>query len=102
MAGNSIKVNTSEVGAIASELNDLNHQLSDTLQESKQCIESLRNVWESQAADLTIRHYEEFAAKYFNTYEDIIDQYVQFLRRNVEAGYFITETANEILSEAFH
>ena len=37
----------------------------------------------------------------FQNYEDIITQYVQFLRTNIEQGYFDTETQNIGLADAF-
>ncbi|WHY76959.1 hypothetical protein QNH20_23185 [Neobacillus sp. WH10] len=49
----------------------------------------------------TISAYDRFAAKYFQTYHDILDNYVNFLRTNVEQCYFETETANTNLSDAF-
>ena len=45
--------------------------------------------------------FNEFAAKYFQNYEDVITQYVQFLRTNIEQGYFDTKTQNIGLADAF-
>ncbi len=101
MAGNSIKVNTDQVEAIANELEALNKKLTEQLNTSKTTIDNLKNIWTGEAANETISSYDNFAAKYFQNYEDVITQYVQFLRTNVAAGYFETETANINLSEAF-
>ena len=101
MAGNSIRVNTDQVAQIASNLESLNKKLSEELNSSKQTIDQLANIWEGEAAQATISSFDEFAAKYFQNYEDVITQYVQFLRTNVDAGYFETETANIGLADAF-
>jgi len=101
MAGNSIKVNTDQVAQIASNLEHLNERLRDELNDSKATIDQLKNIWEGEAAQATISSYDEFAAKYFQNYEDIIKQYVSFLRTNVEQGYFDTETQNIGLADAF-
>ena len=101
MAGNSIRVNTDQVSTIAKELESLNTRLSEELQNSKQTIESLKNIWQGEAAEATQRAYAEFAANYFAQYEDVIKQYIQFLRTNVDAGYFDTESANIELAESF-
>lgn len=101
MAGNSIRVNTDQVAQIASSLEKLNKQLTEELQSSKTTIDNLANIWEGEAAQETISSFDEFASKYFQNYEDIITQYVQFLRSNVEQGYFETETQNISLADAF-
>lgn len=101
MAGNSIRVNTDQVAQIASNLESLNKRLTDELNNSKATVDQLANIWEGEAAQATISAFDEFAAKYFQNYEDVITQYVQFLRTNVDAGYFETETANVGLADAF-
>ena len=101
MAGNSIRVNTDQVAQIASSLEALNKRLTEELQNSKATIDQLANIWEGEAAQSTISSFDEFAAKFFQNYEDVITQYVQFLRTNVEQGYFETETHNIGLADAF-
>ena len=101
MAGNSITVNTDQVEQIASDLEGLNLRLSETLTTSKQTIDNLANIWQGEAANATIDAFKEFSAKYFKSYEDIITQYVKFLRTNIANGYFDTETANIGLADAF-
>ena len=101
MAGNSIRVNTDQVAQIATNIENLNKRLTEELNNSKATIDQLANVWEGEAAQATSSSFDEFASKYFQNYEDIITQYVTFLRTNVEQGYFETETANINLSDAF-
>ena len=101
MAGNSIRVNTDQVAQIASSLEALNKRLTEELQNSKSTIDQLGNIWEGEAAQATISSFDEFASKYFQQYEDVITQYVQFLRTNIEQGYFDTETQNIGLADAF-
>ena len=101
MAGNSIRVNTDQVAQIATNLENLNKQLTDTLNNSKQTIDQLKNIWQGEAAEATISSFEEFASKFFQQYEDVIASYVRFLRTNVENGYFETETANIGIADAF-
>ena len=101
MAGNSIRVNTDQVAQIASNIEGLNKRLTEELTNSKATIDQLANVWEGEAAQATISSFDEFAAKYFQNYEDVITQYVNFLRTNVEQGYFDTETQNIGLADAF-
>lgn len=101
MAGNSERVSTDQVAAIASEIDSLNHQLSDKLKEAQQTFDNLSGVWQGEAAQNSIQNFDAFANKYFQTYEDIIDSYVKFLRTNVDQGYVETETSNVGLADAY-
>lgn len=101
MAGNSIRVNTDQVAQIASRLESLNKQLREKLEESKRTVDNLKNIWQGEASQATISAFDSFAAQYFQNYEDVIAQYVSFLRTHVEQGYFETETANIGLADAF-
>lgn len=100
MAGQ-IRVNTDQVAQIASNLESLNKRLTEELTNSKATIDGLASTWEGEASQETIKSFDDFAAKYFQNYEDIITQYVKFLRTNVEQGYFETETQNITLADAF-
>lgn len=101
MAGNSIRVNTDQVAQIATNIENLNKRLTSELTNSKSTIDQLANIWEGEAAQATVSSFDDFATEYFQDYEDIITQYVQFLRTNVEQGYFDTETQNISLADAF-
>ncbi len=101
MAGNSVRVSTDQVAQIATNIENLNKRLTQELTNSKTTVDNLANIWEGEAARATISSFDEFAAKYFQNYEDVITQYVQFLRTNVEQGYFDTETQNIGLADAF-
>ena len=101
MAGNNMRVNTDQVGQITSKLESLNKRLSEELNNGKAAVDNLANIWEGEAAQATISAFDEFAGKYFQNYEDVINQYVQFLRTNVEQVYFDTETQNVGLADAF-
>lgn len=101
MAGNSIRVSTDRVAQIATNIENLNKRLTEELTNSKTTVDQLANVWEGEAAQTTISSFDEFAAKYFQNYEEIIAQYVKFLRMNIDQGYFDTETQNISLADAF-
>jgi len=96
-----IKVNTAQVAQIATTIESLNKQLHEELTNSQKTIKNLANVWEGEASQATIAAYDEFSANYFQKYYDILDNYVKFLRANVDQGYFETETANTNLADAF-
>lgn len=101
MAGNSLRISTDQVTQIADSIDAENKKLSDELKACKAAIDSLENIWEGEAAQATISSFTEFSNKFFQNYEDVIDQYVKFLRNNVAQGYFETETQNISLADAF-
>lgn len=100
-AGNSIRINTDEVSQVATNIEQINKKLFETLENGMQEIEKLGNTWSGEAYQETAASFGAFATKYFQTYKDVIDQYVSFLRKNVEQGYFDTETKNTSLAESF-
>ena len=96
-----ITVNTDQVSEIATEIESLNKKLTDELNTSRDLFNALGNSWSGEAVESSKNAYNEFASKFFQTYYDIIDNYVKFLRNNVSQGYFDVETVNTNLSEAF-
>ncbi|NMB34511.1 MAG: WXG100 family type VII secretion target [Clostridium sp.] len=100
MAGQ-IRVNTDQVAQIATSIENLNNELRESLLSGQNTIKDLGNTWDGEAATATIGAFDEFASKYFQNYYDIIDNYVKFLRTNVDKGYFEVETVNTNLADAF-
>ena len=100
MAG-TIKISTDQVEAIATSIENNNKKLKSTLEDSQSAVKSLSSTWQGEAAQSTISAYDTFATNYFQTYYDIIDAYVKFLRQNVSTDYQATETANTNLADAF-
>lgn len=96
-----IVINTDQVTEIGNAIESLNKKLSDELTASQELFNTLGNSWSGEAYEASKGAYSEFASKYFQTYYDIIDNYVKFLRTNVSQGYFDVETANTSLSDAF-
>lgn len=101
MPGQSIRVSTDQVAQIANEIEALNKRLSEELKECSNTMHSLRNIWTGKAADTTIQSFDQFASKFFQKYEDVITQYVKFLRTNVDQAYTAVENANIKLGESF-
>lgn len=94
-------IDTNEVLAIAGRIESDNIQLRNLLDTSKARIDSLTSYWQGQAASATQDAYTDFANRFFQQYQDILQQYVTFLRRNVAEQYSETEVVNTQLSDAF-
>lgn len=96
-----ITLDSEQVLGIATQIESDNQQLQDLLNDSKAAIDSLSSAWTGQAADETRASYEAFAGKFFQSYHDVLTQYVKFLRNNVVDQYSQTEQANVKLADAF-
>lgn len=101
MAGNSIRIDTDQVEGIAANLENLNKRLREELENAKTTLNNLTSVWSGEAAQETTSSFNEFANKYFQNYEDIIQQYVTFLREAVAKGYVEVEVKNIGLADGF-
>lgn len=96
-----IILDSEQVLSIASQIESDNQQLQQLLNDSKATVDGLSSYWTGGASDETRSSYESFAGKFFQTYYDVLNQYVKFLRTNVAAGYGETEQVNTQLADAF-
>ena len=96
-----ITIDSEQVLGIASQIESDNQQLQQLLNDSKANVDSLSSYWTGKAADDTRSSYDTFASKFFQTYYDVLNQYVKFLRTNVAAQYEQTEQVNIQLADAF-
>lgn len=94
-----IKVDTGRVAEIANKLDQLNQELQTNLKGVQTTINNLN--WTGNAANATKDAIDSFAKEYFQNYYDGINQYVEFLRKNVVAGYEDTEGTDTSLADAF-
>lgn len=101
MATSQITLDSEQVLAIASQIENDNRQLQQLLTDSKATVDSLSSYWTGRAAEETRASYDAFAGKFFQTYYDILEQYVKFLRTNVSEQYEQTEQVNTQLADAF-
>ncbi|MCL1790058.1 MAG: WXG100 family type VII secretion target [Peptococcaceae bacterium] len=96
-----IRVDTDQVGQIATNIERYNAQLDEALKKGQVSLQNLSSVWSGRAADDTINSFKSFVEKYSQLYHDMMDNYVKFLRLNIQSGYFETEQANIGLADMF-
>ena len=94
-------IDSEQVLAIASQIESDNQQLQELLNDSKSTVDGLSAYWTGKAADETRASYDSFAGKFFQTYFDVLEQYVKFLRNNVASQYEQIEQVNTQLADAF-
>lgn len=96
-----LKIDTQTIRSTAATIFAQNEALFETLIASQTTVQSLGSVWTGAASEATISAYDTFAAKYFESYREMLDQYVKFLTNIAGAGYEqteqqVTSKANEI------
>lgn len=96
-----LMIDTDQVAQIATEIEQLNKNLTEELNNCKKTVDQLNKVYQGEASQATIDAFDAFATKYFQNYKDIIDQYIQFLRRDVVEGYREVIGKNITLAESF-
>ena len=96
-----ITIDSEQVLAIASQIENDNQQLRQLLDDSKASVDALSSYWTGKASEETRASYDSFAGKFFQTYYDVLEQYTKFLRNNVATQYEQTEQVNTQLADAF-
>ena len=96
-----MRIDTDQIGATAQEIKTLNEDIKTLLEKTKTTVSSLENSWKGEAATSSIEAYRTFSEKYFQSYYDVINQYVVFLDKNVKEGYQETERANINISKRY-
>lgn len=64
-----------------------NERLTEILNDSKKTIDALKGEWTGEAADTTIGAYDQFAAKFFEEYQRMLNNYADFLKVAAGEGY---------------
>ena len=101
MGNGSIKINTSAVRAHAERVRTLNKNINCSLDALTGQISALSRDWDGSAAEHAISTYSKLRADYYNNRYAQVDNFVNFLTRNVAGGYESAEKNNRSLSDAF-
>ncbi len=97
----SIIVNSDEVNKVADELDRGNKDLKKELDKTSEIMLNLQKSWDSSAYRESNKAFQKFYADYSESYNDIINAYIQFLRSNVSSGYVSTEKSNIDLASQY-
>ncbi len=94
-----MKISPEQVMSYASQIKSLNNQLAEVLNSTKAQMTSLQGSWTGAAAEATIGAFNGFANKYFANYQQMINNYAQFLEKNVAESYSQTQKINAELAD---
>lgn len=100
MAGQ-IKVNTDKVALAATNIARYNQNIKDNFSEPENAIKMLDGFWDGVASENAKNAFYSIKSAYLNDRYNVVDNFVTFLRQQVDEGYTQTETANKSLSDAF-
>ena len=101
MAGDFERINTSDIEAVAGELERLNTQLEQEVAECQKVIKNLKGSWSGEAAEATESVFTAFSNAYKEGDHELIASYAKFLRQGVATGWTNTETQNTQLGNSF-
>ena len=95
-----ITISPSEVLSIANTIASLNDRLKETLEATNKKVQDIDG--QGQGINATKDNFNQFANKYYDSYHDLLNQYVEFLRHRVgelypEADLAISNLSNDIL-----
>lgn len=82
---------TEQIEAIASDIDAQNKKLRALLDSSRNSLNSLSGVWTGEAANTTRQSYESFSNRFFQTYEQMLTNYVRYLKESVAIGFVAVE-----------
>ena len=97
----SIKVNTANVAAAANKIANYNTAIRNDFSAVEKAIKSLGTAWESVASHNAISSFHSIKDAYHDARYNVVNNYVTFLRQQVDEGYTQTETVNKSLADAF-
>ena len=84
---NQIIINPAEIEDTAQTIDSLNKKINTTLTETQKQFNSTQSAWTGEAAEETRAAYDAFADRYFETYQDMLNKYVTFLRETAAQGW---------------
>ena len=86
-----IEISLEQVRQVAQTISGLNRSLEERLNEITRDMKSLQESWKSPAAETIQNKFTSYSQKYFDTYKNVIDSYVNFLNKTVADNYEQTE-----------
>lgn len=96
-----MQVNTEAVVTAAWNLKGLNNQIRNDFSAMQSAISQLDGSWDGSAATSAISKFNEIKSKFYDARYKVVDNYANFLLRQVGEAYTQTEKAHKSLADAF-
>ncbi|CEG28523.1 WXG100 family type VII secretion target [Bacillus sp. B-jedd] len=96
-----IKVDTARVSAAATVISKYNKKIRDDFSRVEYSIKALDREWVGKASTEAVRSFQELKDEYCDARYEVINNYVKFLKVQIDAGYEMVEKNNEYLADLF-
>ncbi len=98
---NKIVVDTAKVVATADRISKLNNEIDHEFERLENAVQRLNNRWNSQASHGVIGRFFSIKNNCKDSRYKVMQDYANFLQKQVSIGYDHTETGNKNLADAF-
>jgi len=98
---NKIVIDTAKVVIAADQISKLNKELDQEFEQLENAIQRLNGRWNSKASEGVIGHFFSIKNSYKEGRYMVMQDYSNFLKKQVSVAYDTTETGNKSLADAF-
>lgn len=96
-----IKVDTDHVSNVADNIDHFNKKIRDDFTAVETAVKSLGSTWVGSASEPSIGAFHDIKNTYSETRYQVVDNFVKFLKQQVDPSYEQTETSNTSLADQF-
>ena len=96
-----IKINTGAVSTAATQIAKINQNINNDFSMVESAMNTLNRSWDGGASDNAIRKYQNIKNNYYQNRYNVIQQLVNFMRKQAGEGYEKTEQAIQSAAAAF-
>jgi len=96
-----VLVNKTIIARAATNIANINTRIKNDFDAVIKEMNSLPSVWSGKASEQAVSQFQSIRNAYVSDRFSVIDNYVKFLRNQVDAGYTQTENVNKSLADQF-
>ncbi len=96
-----LKINTDAAVTAANNIKLYNRQMRDSFTQVQNSVRQLDSAWDGEAASNAIKKFNELNSKFSDARYNVLDNYANYLLRQVGEGYTQTENVNKSLAAQF-
>ena len=94
-------IHTDAVLKVADEISAINSKIKSKYESLEKQIKSLDNKWDGPASEAGIAKFESIQKEFCGTRDTVLENYINYLKSQVVAGYEYTEDNNIKLADQF-
>lgn len=96
-----ILINTAVVSNTADQIDTVNKKIRDDLSDIDSAIRKLQQNWEGEASSSCTNKYEHIKRSFSDARFSVVNDFVTFIRKQVDEGYEVTEKTVSSAAAAF-